>query len=508
MAAYRNPVIPGFYPDPSVCRAGEDYYLVTSSFEYFPGVPIFHSRDLVHWRQLGYVLNRPSQLRLDKARSSGGIYAPTIRYHQGKFYVTTTNVTGGGHLLVHSGDPAGEWSDPVWIDQPGIDPDLFFDEDGTVYFSTASGQAETGIYQSVIDLKTGKRLTEPQIIWDGSGGKHPEAPHLYKIGGTYYLMLAEGGTEYGHMVTIARGGSPSGPFAGCPGNPILSHRSKASPIQATGHADLVQAHDGSWWAVCLGIRPVGYPNRHHLGRETFLAPVKWNEQGWPEIGEGGMIAEKVEADTLPLHPWSEQTNHRDDFTAAAPELAWNFLRNPRPGSWSLEERPGWLTLYGLQVTLDDEDAPAFLGRRQQHFACRAETLLEFPPAHEGDEAGLTVLMNHRFHYEIALTRTGGERVLIFRRRLGSLRKVEHSVPWAGERVILGVQADAENYVFTYRHPEREEERTILGRGECSMLATEVAGGFTGVFFGLYAVSGTSAPAAPARFDWFDYIPLD
>ncbi|MDU5946563.1 MAG: glycoside hydrolase family 43 protein, partial [Paenibacillus macerans] len=174
----------------------------------------------------------------------------------------------------------------------------------------------------------------------------------------------------------------------------------------------------------------------------------------------------------------------------------------------LEERPGWLTLHGSQVTLDDEDAPAFLGRRQQHFACRAETLLEFPPAHEGDEAGLTVLMNHRFHYEIALTRTGGERILIFRRRLGSLRKVEHSVPWAGERVILGVRADAENYVFTYRHPERGEERTILGRGECSMLATEVAGGFTGVFFGLYAVSGTSAPAAPARFDWFDYIPLD
>lgn len=504
---YRNPVIPGFHPDPSVCRVGEDYYLVTSSFEYFPGVPIFHSRDLVNWRQIGHVLDRPSQLDLEHAPSSRGIYAPTIRYHQGTFYMTTTNVSGGGHLLVHADDPAGPWSDPVWIDQPGIDPDLFFDVDGTLYFSSASGEAETGIYQSILDPKTGKRLTEPQIIWSGTGGKHPEAPHIYLIKGSYYIMLAEGGTEYGHMVTIAKGKSPSGPFTGCPNNPILSHRSTASLIQATGHADLIEAHDGSWWAVCLGIRPVGYPSRHHLGRETFLAPVTWNESGWPEVGNGGMLEKEMQVATLPLRPWgTEVPQGREDFTDLSLAMEWNFLRNPRPESWSLTERPGWLTLNGSQVTLNEEDAPAFVGRRQQHFVCRTETMLEFSPAGEGDEAGLTVLMNHRFHYEIALTRANGALSLIFRRRLGSLWKVEQSIPWSDSRVILGVQADHERYVFTYRTAECEQNQEVLGEGECSMLATEVAGGFTGVYFGLYAVSGRVGLPATAYFDWFDYNP--
>lgn len=506
--SYRNPVITGFHPDPSVCRVEEDYYLVASSFEYFPGVPIFHSRDLVHWRKLGHVLNTPEQLQLEYARSSGGIYAPTIRYHQGRFYMATTNVSGGGHLLVWSDDPAGQWSEPVWIDQPGIDPDLFFDQDGTLYFSTASGEAETGIYQSIVDPQTGQRLTEPQIIWSGTGGKHPEAPHLYYVNGTYYLILAEGGTEYGHMVTIARGPSPAGPFIGCPDNPILTHRSKSSSIQATGHADLIQAHDGSWWAVCLGIRPVGYPNRHHLGRETFLAPVHWNEAGWPEIGEGGMIAEIVNADTLPLHPWPSDNGIRDDFNGKSLGVEWNFLRNPKPDRWSLTQRPGWLTLQGSQVTLNEEDSPAFLGRRQQHFDCSVSTLLEFTPLREGDEAGLTVLMNHRFHYEIALTMLDGEQILIFRRRLGSLWKVEKTIPWLASKVILGVQADREKYIFTYRSAEEGAESAIVGEGECSMLATEVAGGFTGIYFGLYAVNGSNESVSPAYFDWFDYAPMD
>lgn len=267
---YRNPVIPGFHPDPSVCRVGDDYYLVTSSFEYFPGVPLFHSKDLVHWRQIGHCLTRVSQLDLSEARSSAGIYAPTIRFRDGTFYMTTTNVSGRGNFIVTTDDPHGEWSDGVAVDHPGIDPDLFFDEDGIVYYTTSYNQ---GIYQSRIDAKTGQRFSDPRLIWSGTGGQYPESPHIYRIGDWYYLFIAEGGTEYGHMETVARSKRPEGPYESCPDNPILSHRSIQSPIQATGHADLVQTPDGDWWAVFLGIRPVGYPFRHHLGRETFLAPV-------------------------------------------------------------------------------------------------------------------------------------------------------------------------------------------------------------------------------------------
>ncbi len=254
---YQNPVIPGFYPDPSVCRVGEDYYLVTSTFQYFPGVPVFHSRDLVHWRQIGHCLTRASQLPLENASSYGGIYAPTIRYHDGVFYMITTNVNAGKHFIVSTSDPAGEWSEPVWIDQAGIDPSLLFDGD-RVYFSWTMRGA---IYQAELDIGTGKLLTEPRLIWRGTGGRYPEAPHLYKIDGTYYLMVAEGGTENGHMETLARSSSPWGPFEPCPHNPILTHRNRgAHSIQGTGHADVVQAHDGSWWAVFLAFRQVGpYP---------------------------------------------------------------------------------------------------------------------------------------------------------------------------------------------------------------------------------------------------------
>lgn len=283
-SGYTNPVIPGFYPDPSVCRVGEDYYLVTSSFEYFPGVPIFHSRDLVHWRQLGHCLTRCSQLPLQKAGFSAGIYAPTLRYHQGRFYMVTTNVTAQQHLIVSAEDPAGEWSEPLWLTHGAIDPSLFFDDDGTVYF-TSNGDG--GIVQSTLDLVSGQFTSPMRAIWAGTGGAYPEAPHLYKINGAYYLMIAEGGTEYGHMETIARSASPWGPFEPCPRNPILTHRSLAHAIRCTGHADLVEDHLGNWWMVFLAVRPVdAYPPRYHLGRETFLAPVTWDTDGWPLVNGG------------------------------------------------------------------------------------------------------------------------------------------------------------------------------------------------------------------------------
>ena len=203
MLTYQNPILPGFYPDPSICRVGEDYYLVNSSFEFFPGVPLWHSRDLVNWEQKGYVLTRESQLPLRNGRTSGGIFAPTIRCHNGRFYMITTNVTDGGNFFVWTDDINGEWSDPVWIDHEGIDPSLFWDDDGKVYYA-GTGRYEQGIYQFEIDLETGKKLSDTKIIWKGTGGKCPEGPHMYKINSWYYLMIAEGGTEYGHKETIAR----------------------------------------------------------------------------------------------------------------------------------------------------------------------------------------------------------------------------------------------------------------------------------------------------------------
>lgn len=498
---YQNPIIPGFYPDPSICRVGQDYYLVTSSFEYFPGVPLFHSRDLVHWRQIGHCLTRASQLALNGAPSSGGIYAPTIRYHHGTFYMVTTNVSGGGHFYVHTQNPASEWSDPIWVGggpelNGSIDPSLFFDDDGRVYF-TCTGPGPQ-LYQFEIDIHTGAMLSVPRPIWPGSGGKYPEGPHLYKIGGLYYLMVAEGGTEYGHLESIARADNPYGPFENCPYNPILTHRSLESPIQVTGHADLLQAHDGSWWLVFLAVRPNGYPPCYHLGRETFLAPVRWTADGWPEVGSHGRVSLQMEADCLPPHPW-ETAPSRDDFDIPQLRLQWNFRRNPEPSFWSLVERPGWLRLNGPRSLDDEGHSLAFVGRRQQHFRCQVAALLDYTPANEEDEAGLTVIMNERHHYDIVLKWIAGSRQVIVRRRIGSLSAVVAQSLLPDGPVVLRIQAERDHYTLGYG----EESLIPLASGETRYLSTEVAGGFTGVYFGLYARG-----SQPAYFDWFDYIPVE
>lgn len=502
---YTNPVISGFHPDPSICRVGDDYYLVTSSFEYFPGVPIFHSQDLVHWCQIGHCLTRKTQLPLDGAESSAGIYAPTLRYHQGRFYMVTTNMAIQKNFFVWAEKPEGPWSEPIWLDWEGIDPSLYFDTDSKVYLTgTGKFGLHSEIYQAEINIEDGQLLSSPQLIWKGSGGAYPEAPHLYHMNGKYYLTLAEGGTEYGHMVTIARSDQPFGPFEECPHNPILSHRSRYSEIHATGHADFVQTPDGDWWAVFLGIRPTAYPHRHHLGRETFLAPVTWTEDGWPWIGDKGKVELSMDGGTLALAPRDEEpVNPRDDFDAPELGVDWNFLRNPYPQDWSLLERPGWLTLHGSAVTLNDHDSPALVLRRQQHFDCKVSAWMEFSPLQEGEEAGLTVFMNHSFHYEIALMCHEGTKKVILRRRLGSLWKVEQEVVYEDTSIIFSITANPKHYTFSYSQPGSNEY--ILGAGECGMLATEVAGGFTGVFFGMYATGNGKRCSQPAYFDWFDYI---
>lgn len=488
-----NPILPGFHPDPSLCRVGDDYYLVTSSFEYFPGLPLYHSRDLAGWRPSGHALTRDSQLPLHGARSSGGIYAPTLRWRAGVFYLVCTNVTGGGHFLVTAGDPAGEWSEPVWLEgQGGIDPSLLFDDDGTVYFTcTSSGR----IVQRTIEVETGRFLTEEREVWAGTGGQYPEAPHLYHIGEWYYLLIAEGGTEYGHMVTMARSYSPWGPFEPCPRNPVLTHRSRKHPLQAIGHADLFQAADGRWWAVCLGVRPVGYPPAHHLGRETCLVPVAWDADGWPVFGQDGMAPLQID---LPgeQNEWAVY----DDFSAPALGPHWNFRRNPPPDAWSLAARPGALRLTGTPAGLDDLAPLAWVGLRQQHLQAEVQVTLDFHPRQETDEAGLCVLMNER-HYLSLGVRGGQERELLVQQRIGDLRGTLARVTLGAGPLTLRIEATPERYILGYT--QIGSAFIPLASAETRYLTTEVAGGFTGVYFGLYA----SGPGAQADFLQFRCRPL-
>jgi xylan 1,4-beta-xylosidase len=512
-ASPANPVIPGFHPDPSVIRVGDAFYLVTSSFEFFPGVPVFRSRDLVHWEPLSHVLTRDSQLPLAKARPSGGIYAPTIRYHDGTYYMITTNVDGGGNFFVTAKDPAGPWSEPVWVrDFPGIDPSLFFDDDGKVYLTgPAGGGGRTrGIYQAEIDVTSGRLLSETRLVWDRSGSRYPEGPHLYKIRGRYYLMIAEGGTEYGHMVTIARSASPWGPFEACPRNPILTNRSTQNdtPVQGTGHADLVEDGRGKWWMVFLAFRPVG-GYWHHLGRETFLAPVEWDEQGWPVVN-GGRPVDLTLSGELPPAAAVEAVPVRTTFDAPlGPE--WSYLRNPMRSSYALDARPGWLTLRGTATTLGEAASPTWVGRRQEQMAVRAATLLDFVPTREGEEAGLSLYMNPDHRYELAIGRVDGHRQVLVRQRIGKdLEAVTASSPLDdASPVVLQVEATPTEYRFSFAAVDIHREPAPLqplGRAAVRYLSSEVAGGFTGVFIGLYATGWRSAAAAAAHFEWFDYEP--
>jgi xylan 1,4-beta-xylosidase len=529
--AFNNPVIPGFYPDPSICRVGDDYYTVHSTFEYFPGVPVMHSKDLVHWRQIGYCLTRESQLPLRKARASGGIFAPTIRYNKGTFYMITTNVSGRGNFYVTAKDPAGPWSEPVWLDSSGMDPSLFFDDDGSVYYIRHEGGGDGYIAQRILNLETGKLEGPLKKIWAGTGGVWAEGPHMYKItrlgegaeqttekvntpsrsrDGKYYLMISEGGTSYDHSVTIARSDSPWGPFESCPHNPILTHRKLPKlPIQVVGHADLVDTPDG-WWLVCLGVRPQPPGARfHHIGRETFLAPVVFDSNGWPVVNKTGTIELVMAAPKLPQKVWPKEPA-KDNFDSKTLGLKWNYLRNPYPGNYSLTERPGFLRLYGSAINLNNNnvDSPAFVGRRQTDFNCVVSTLLEFAPKNENEEAGLVVRQNDKYHYEIAVTLKDGKRMVLFRKVLkGKVVEPVKYVEIQPGPVTLIIKATPLTYEFSCKSSTGDVQ--VLGTARTRDISVEAIGFeegmcFTGAYFGLYATGNGQKCSTPADFDWFEY----
>jgi alpha-N-arabinofuranosidase len=510
---FRNPVIRGFHPDPSVCRVGDDFYLVTSSCEYFPGVPIHHSTDLVHWRLLGHVLSRDSQLDLRKVHSSGGIYAPTLRYDGKLFYMVTTLIGGsaGGNFYVTAERPEGPWSDPIWLDKDGFDPSFSF-IDGTVYYTRAGKGSDFDhplIYQGTLDTKSKKINVKPEPIWPGTGGVWPEAPHLYQRGEYFYLMHAEGGTAYEHSEIMVRSRTPFGPFEVCPHGPILGHLARKNhPIQATGHADLVDLPNGDTVAVFLAIRPKN-GRHHHLGRETFLAPVTWTKDGWPIIGDKGHVELEMTAPALAPTPFPAAPV-RDDFDAKKLAPTWNFVRNPNPEDWSLTARAGHLRLSGSKLSLDEHGSPALVGRRQEHFAFRARTRLDFEPKNKTEEAGLAVRQNENFYAAIAVTLGASGREARLRTRLVGESTLGTSTPLAPGPVELEVGANASTYEFFV---VAGKARTSLGKLEAKAISTESIWGpkgahFTGAFVALYASGNGQRASAPADFDWFEYAPGD
>lgn len=347
-----DPIIPGLYPDPSACRAGDTYYIVNSSFEYRPGLPIHASVDLVTWTPVGNALTRSTQFGDTAGAPGSGIYAPTIRFHNGRFWIACTNideiVDGLGHFIIVADDPAGPWSDPVHVRGAiGVDPDLAWDEDGTCHMTWSSYAPDLhGIVSVPIDPTTGQMLGRPRRLWQGIGGSSPEAPHLYRIDDWWYLLLAEGGTERGHMSTIARARSLDDDFEPAPLNPILSHRSTVEPVQSVGHGDLVQLVDGSWAMIHLGVRPGGKtPGFHGNGRETFAVGIDWKD-GWPVVDEDRFAGDR------------EDHSFEDTFSATELHGRW-LAAGVFPTTFTSPAAEGGLVIDAAAV----DDAPAMIVTR-------------------------------------------------------------------------------------------------------------------------------------------------
>jgi len=477
-----TPVIPGFHPDPSVCAVGGEFFLVNSSFEYAPAVPVFRSSDLRSWTQIGHVLERAEQFTPSSTRPSGGVYAPTLRHHDGRFWMITTNVDDGpGQLLVSATDPGGPWSDPIRVPGAvGIDPDLAWDEDGTAWI-TWSGElppGAQGILQARLDLRSGELGSRPEVLWRGTGGQFPEGPHLYHVHGFWYLLIAEGGTERGHAVTVARSTSISGPYEPAASSPLLTARSTASPTQSTGHGDLVQRSDGSWAMVFLGTRPRGStPAWHVLGRETFAVEVAW-EDGWPVIG-------------APVEPRRPSTSV-EELPASAIPLTW-VSPDAFPSDVLSRKREAW--------TLRPRGGTTFVGRRQEHFFTRTSARLH--PRSGTAALEIRIDPSHRVLIETDGARAQAVAVIDDQWfSLGSSVAVSDVVveirtePARGragtprngpDQIVLGIRTGS-----TF---------TSLGQLDGRYLSTEVAGGFTGRMIGISAAAETSV--ASFRYEGTD-----
>ncbi|WP_162012966.1 glycoside hydrolase family 43 protein [Streptococcus sp. S784/96/1] len=533
MVTVTNPIISGFYPDPSICRVDEDYYLVCSSFELYPGIPIFHSKDLANWELIGHALTVDNDFYVRANSYTGGVMAPTIRYHNGLFYIIVMNYSIEQNIIVTAEHPSGPWSTPHLLpDVPGIDASLFFDDDDKAYIiGTIEEDGKRYLYLNEFDLASMSCIGERHLIWDSAlrGASAPEAPHLYKRDGYYYLVIAEGGTEYFHAVTVARSKVINGWYEGYAGNPILTHRhlGKQAAITNIGHADLVEATNGSWYAVMLGSRPVGgyYKN---LGRETFLCPVTW-EDDWPLLAsETGKVESTYELDLPEFKVKSFDNPFIADFSnkTLAPELV--FWGTPYQSFWTLENNALYLACLprpaGRQMISLSEDAPdaqyhdnfAFIGCRQRHGSYELETQLSFTPQ-DKEAAGLLILQGNNHHYRLEKVQENG---LSFVQVVRCTTQIDvpiympHFKSYTSEEVLAKQEVARGNLslkivqnkqmIDFYVGTNTDSWSCILSGADGSVLGPSSLNGMTGVTLGMFATANGKESENKATFTTFAY----
>lgn len=511
---FYNPILQGFYPDPSIVRKGEDYYMVTSTFSFFPGVPIFHSTDLINWEQLGHVLSRSSQLPLEGLSISEGIYAPAISYNPANetFYMVTTLVGGpnGGNFLVKTQDPTAEWSEPIYLPEVGgIDPSLFFDDNAKAYLVHNDAPDGEPLYQGhrairlwEFDPESDKIVGGGEVVVNGGVDitQNPiwiEAPHLFKKNGKYFLMCAEGGTGTWHSEVIFSSDDVMGPYTPAKENPILTQRNLSEPreyeVTSAGHADITDTPEGEHYGVFLATRPYK-GNMYNTGRETFILPVDWSGE-FPSFVGG---TEPISLRHKMPHGVAYNAGYRnympngnftfnDDFSADDLGYDWVMIRTPREGFYSVDKRG--LRMMKRDVSIRDGENPSFVGYRQKHLSFEVDATLKFAPKSSSDMAGLALFQNDDFNYVFGMTLSdGGEYMIVLEKTVqGNKTIVATELLEKHESVNLKVEAEGDSYSFFYKTDDGEY-RPLGGSQDGSILSTDVAGGFTGCIIGLYASS--------------------
>ncbi|WP_294235308.1 glycoside hydrolase family 43 protein [uncultured Sphingomonas sp.] len=506
---YLNPIISGYYPDPSVTRVRKDYYLVNSSFAHFPGLPIFHSTDLVHWTQIGNAIDRPGQLDMTGRAVSEAVFAPDISYHGGIFYIVNTCVQCRGNFVITAKDPAGPWSDPIWLPFEGIDPSLYWEGD-RAYIVNNRAPAEPprydghrAIWIQEYDWRAGKMVGESTQLVNGGVdlSKKPvwiEGPHIFKKDGYYYLTAAEGGTSVNHSQVVLRSKELRGPYVPYANNPILTQRDldpkRPHPISAAGHAELVQTQNGDWWATFLATRPYA-EDYYNIGRETFLLPVTWKD-GWPIILDRGktvpwtVTKPRQPASPPPKLPTSGDFGYTDEFDGDRLAMQWIGVRPPKAPFYTVAN--GTLRLNVGAALGDRQGVPGFVGRRQQHAVADVSTIVDFSPARDGARAGLVAMQNDYAYLFFGVTRIDGQpRIALYTRQGKNTRDeaapetLVASAPLDDKGpVTLSLHAKGGTMAFDYNVGGRT--MALKNDLDVRFLSTARAGGFVGTVIGPYA----------------------
>ncbi len=511
-----NPVLRGFNPDPSIIRVGDDYYIATSTFEWFPGVRIHHSRDLVHWRLLGHALTRRSQLDLRGAPPSGGVWAPDLSYSDGRFHLVFTNVRNcsGGFVdahnyLVTAERVEGPWSEPVYLNSGGFDPSLFHDDDRkwllNMVWDHRHDNKSGGIVIQEYDPSLGQLVGEPRLIFKGTAAGGTEGPHIYKHGGYYHLMTAEGGTGYGHQVTMARSRSVTGPYELDPGTPLLtSSHNPSLPLQKAGHASLVDSGNGHWYVAFLCGRPLPGTTWCNLGRETALRPCRWTDEGWLRLDGGGCEPRvTLPAPGLPPHPWPAGST-REEFDGPGYDPQFNTLREPPDPSWhSLRERPGFLRLRGRE-SLTSRFDQSLVACRLRSQRAEVTTGVSFVPKNSQQMAGLICRYDERnlVYLRIATDESLGRNLSLISLEQG--RPLQTDPVPVEETAICHLRAEFDFSSLRFSYSLDGEQWNVIGpEYDAGKLSDDFCHGFTGTFVGL-AVQDLSGGLIPADFDYFEY----